>query len=151
MALARPVQPITATDEELRAALEVADLPALLPALAHVTGDLSVLRPELRIDPLLMGEDQGGLTPEQQVAIRTLALETLVTFRDGGSVAAPMPTGPDLKQILQYMAGGLDIDDSLPMMREELALTADLRAPRWHKDEVNPDKPFKVVIIGAGM
>ena len=37
------------------------------------------------------------------------------------------------------------------MMREELALTADLRAPRWHKDDVNPDKPFKVVIIGAGM
>ena len=66
MALARPIEPITATDDELRAALEVADLPALLPALAHVTGDLSLLRPELRIDPLLMGEDQGGLTPEQQ-------------------------------------------------------------------------------------
>ena len=70
MALARPVQPITATDDELRDALEVADLPALLPALAHVTGDHSLLRPDLRIDPLLMGEDQGGLTPEQQAAIR---------------------------------------------------------------------------------
>ena len=62
-----------------------------------------------------------------------------------------MPTGPDLKQILEFMAGGLEIDEYLPMMREELALTADLRAPRWHKDDVNPDKPFKVVIIGAGM
>ena len=49
------------------------------------------------------------------------------------------------------MAGGLPIDDYLPMMREELALTADLRAPRWHKDDVNPDKPFKVAIVGAGM
>ena len=67
-------------------ALEVADLPALLPALAHVTGDHSLLRPDLRIDPLLMGEDQGGLTPEQQEAIRELALQTLITFRDGGSV-----------------------------------------------------------------
>ena len=27
MALARPIEPITATDDELRAALEVADLP----------------------------------------------------------------------------------------------------------------------------
>ena len=98
-----------------------------------------------------MAEDQGGLTPEQQAAIRALALETLIAFRDGGSIAAPMPTGPDLKQILEFMAGGLEIDDYLPMMREELALTADLRAPRWHKDDVNPDKPFKVVIIGAGM
>src|SRR4051812_48499384 len=150
MALAHPVQPITATDDELRAALEVADLPALLPALAHVTGDLSLLRPDLRIDPLLMAEDQGGLTPEQQAAIRALALETLAAFRDGDSVVAPMPTGSDLKQILEYMAGGLEIGEYLPMMREELALTADLRAPRWHKDNVNPDKPFKVVIVGAG-
>jgi len=151
MTLARPIEPITATDEELRDALEVADLPALLPALAHVTGDLSLLRAELRIDPLLMGEEQGGLTPDQQADIRALALHTLIAFRDGGSVAAPMPTGPDLSTILQYMAGGTDIEDYLPMMREELALTADLRAPRWHKDDVNPDKPFTVVIIGAGM
>ena len=151
MALARPIEPITASDDELRDALAVSDLPALLPALAHITGDLSLLRPELRIDPLLMGEDQGGLTPEQQAGIRALALDTLIAFRDGGSIAAPMPTGPDLKQILEFMAGGLEIDEYLPMMREELALTADLRAPRWHKDDVNPDKPFKVVIIGAGM
>jgi len=151
MSLTLPIEPITASDEELRAALEVADLPALLPALAHVTGDLSLLREELRIDPALMGEDQGGLTPEQQAAIRELALETLIRFRDGGSVAAPMPTGAELKRILEYMAGGLDIEEYLPMMREELALTADLRKPRWHKDDVNPDKPFKVVIIGAGM
>ena len=151
MSLARPIEPITATDDELSEALAVSDLPALLPALAHVMGDVSLLREDLRIDPLLMVEDQGGLTPEQQEAIRALALETLARFRDGGSVAAPMPTGPDLKRILQFMAGGLGIDEYLPMIREELALTADLRAPRWHKDDVNPDKPFNVVIIGAGM
>jgi 4-hydroxyacetophenone monooxygenase len=151
MSLARPIEPITATDEELRAALEVADLPALLPALAHVTGDLSLLRPELRVETELMIQDQGGLTPEQQDAIRALALETLIAFRDSGSVTAPMPTGPDLRRILEYMAGGQDISEYLPMMREELALSADLRAPHWSKDDVNADKPFKVVIIGAGM
>ncbi|WP_116995804.1 flavin-containing monooxygenase [Desertimonas flava] len=151
MTLARPIEPITASDGELRDALEVADLPALLPALAHVTGDLGLLREELRVDATLMGEDQGGLTPEQQGAIRALALETLIAFRDGGSVAAPMPTGPDLRVILQFMAGGLDIDDYLPMMREELALDSDLRAPHWHKDDVAPDRPFEVVVIGAGM
>lgn len=151
MALAKPIEPIVVGDDELRAALEVADLPALLPALAHVTGDLSLLRPELRIDPLLMGEPQGGLTEEQQASIRSLALETLGAFRDGDGTAAPMPTGPDLATILGFMAGGAEIDDYLPMMREELALTADLRAPRWIKDEVAPDRPFQVVVIGAGM
>jgi 4-hydroxyacetophenone monooxygenase len=151
MSLAKPIEPITATDEELREALEVADLPPLLPALAHVTGDLTLLRPELRVDPEVMIQDQGGLTPEQQEALRALALETLIAFRDGGSVTAPMPTGPDLRRILEYMAGGQDISEYLPMMREELALSADLRAPHWLKDDINPDKPFKVVIIGAGM
>ena len=92
MSLARPIEPITASDDELREALAVSDLPALLPALAHITGDLSLLRPELRIDPLLMGEDQGGLTPEQQSGIRSLAVDTLITFRDGCSIADPMPT-----------------------------------------------------------
>ena len=99
-------------------------------------------------------DGRGPGRPDARAAGRRSApspLETLVAFRDGGSVAAPMPTGPDLRQILEFMAGGLDIDEYLPMMREELALTADLRAPRWHKDDVNPDKPFKVVIIGAGM
>ena len=106
MALARPVQPITATDEEFRAALEVADLPALLPALAHVTGDHSLLRPELRIDPLLMGDDQGGLTPEQQAAIRELALQTSSRSATAAASTAPMPTGADLQDILEYIAGG---------------------------------------------
>ena len=151
MPLNRPIQAIVASDEEIRLALEVSDVPSLLPALAHVTGDLTLLRPDLRIDPLLMVEDQGGLTHEQIAAIRTLALDALIRFRDGGSVSAPTPTGADLERILEFIAGGLPIDDYLPMMREELALTADLRAPRWHKDDVNPDAPFKVVIIGAGM
>ncbi len=151
MALNQPIAAIIASDEEIREALEVSDVPALLPALAHVTGDLSLLRSDLRIDPLRMVENQGGLTPEQIAAIRTLALDAIIKFRDGGCVAAPTPTGADLERILEFIAGGLPIDDYLPMMREELALTADLRAPRWHKDDVNPDRPFKVVIVGAGM
>ena len=43
MTLDRDTEPITATDDELRAALEVADLPPLLPTLAYLTGDLGVV------------------------------------------------------------------------------------------------------------
>src|SRR5581483_202203 len=77
-------EPITATDDELRAALAEAEVPPLLPALAYATGDLSLLRPELRCDPLLMTMPQGGLTEEQQATARQLAFEALVRFRDGG-------------------------------------------------------------------
>ena len=63
-------------------------------ALAYLTGDLSLLREDLRPDPLLMAMPQGGLTDEQQAAARQLALETLARFRDTGCQAAPLPSSP---------------------------------------------------------
>ena len=61
---------ITATDDEIRAVLAEAEVPPLLPALAYVTGDLSLLRDDLRPDPILMGLPQGGMTAEQQATAR---------------------------------------------------------------------------------
>ena len=151
MALAKAIGPITADDETIRSALAEADIPALLPALAHITGDLSLLRDDLRIDPTLMMEEQAGLTEEQQAAAREVAFAALVRFRDSGSVPAPPPTGEALQRILDFMAGGLPAEDYLPMMEEELALHDDFRAAHWHKDDIAPDRPFKVAIIGAGM
>jgi 4-hydroxyacetophenone monooxygenase len=151
MALAKPIQPITEDDDAIREALEVADLPALLPALAQATGDLSLLRQDLRIDPALLLEEQGGLTEQQQAAIRQLALEVLARFRDAGSVAAPPPDDAALQKILDYIAGGVPSEEYLAMMQEELALDGDLRAAQWRKDELAPDRPFLVAVVGAGM
>src|SRR5882672_7929624 len=110
MALAKPIEPITEDDEFIRAALEDADVPALLPALAYLTGDFSLLRDDLRIDPALIMEDQGGLTPEQLAAARRLALDALIRFRDSGSRPVQPIEGARLGEIVQYMAGGLPID-----------------------------------------
>ena len=61
------------------AALEDADLPALLPALAHVTGDFSLLRDDLRIDPTLMMRGPGRPDARgSRTAIRAIAAEVLV-------------------------------------------------------------------------
>ena len=57
---------ITATDDELRAYLAEAEVPPLLPALAYVTGDLSLLRDDLRPDPNLLALPQGGMSAAQQ-------------------------------------------------------------------------------------
>ena len=151
MALARPVQPITANDDEIRDALQYADLPALLPALALVTGDFSLLRDDLRIDPTLMMEEQGGLTEEQQAAIRQVALDALVGFRDGGACAAPPPTHDDLDRILEFLAGGLPSADYLPMMRRGAGPHGDLRAAALAQGGLAADRPFLVAIVGAGM
>ena len=50
--------------------MRVAALPALLAALAQATGDLALLRDDLRPEPDRLREPQGGLTPEQRRAAR---------------------------------------------------------------------------------
>ena len=65
----KDIATITESDDELRAILLDAELPPMLPALAYATGDLSLLRENLRPDPLLFAMPQGGLTEEQQAEV----------------------------------------------------------------------------------
>ncbi|MCU1393907.1 MAG: hapE, partial [Ilumatobacteraceae bacterium] len=146
------IAPITATDDEIRAALAEAELAPLLPTLAYVTGDLSLLRAELRPEAMLLSLPQSGLTDEQQLAIRELALRTLVDYRDSGSRPAPAPTPDELLQILEFTVGGTPMAAYLPLLEEELAYRGeDRRGPQWSKGELAPERDFEVVVIGAGM
>jgi 4-hydroxyacetophenone monooxygenase len=146
------IEPITETDDEIRSFLEQAEVPPLLPALAYLTGELSLLRDELRPEPLLIGLPQGGLSEDQQAQVRALALDALVGFRDNGCRPAPLPTDTQLLQIMEFAVGGADMAQYLPLLEEELAFRGeDRRAPTWHKDDAAPDVPFEVVVIGAGM
>lgn len=146
------LEPVDATDDELRQYLEEAELPPLLPALAYATGDASLLRPELRPDPALLVLPQGGLTPEQQEQTRALAFSALVHLRDGGGQTAPPPSEDLLLQMMEYTVGGTQMEAYLPLLEEELSYRGeDRRAPSWRKDEVAPETDFNVAIIGAGM
>jgi 4-hydroxyacetophenone monooxygenase len=146
------IQPIVESDDEIRAALEQAEIPPLLPTLAYLTGDLSLLVAEVRPDPTLMALPQGGLTPEQQATARALALDTLVRFRDRGCRPAPPPSDRDLARIMEFCVGGADMADYVPLLSEELALLGqDRRGPAWRKADVAHDTEFRVAIIGAGM
>ena len=146
------IEPITAGDDEIARALADAEIPPLLPALAYLTGDLTLLRPDLRPDPLLGSLPQGGLTAEQLAAARALAHEVLIGFRDGGCVAAPPPTEADLLRIMEHAVGQDGIAAYLPLLSEELAVRdRDHRAPDWNRRDLAPDRDFSVVVIGAGM
>ena len=100
------VERITESDAEIRAVLESAEVPPLLPALAYLTGDLSLLREGLRPDPLLLAMPQGGFTEAQLAEARALALETLIRFRDGGCVAGPPLSEAEILQIMEFAVGG---------------------------------------------
>jgi len=143
-----------ATDDELRGAIEQAELPSLMPALAYLTGDLSLVASELR--PPSGGSSvvlaaQGGMTEEQQELARRRALDALIAFRDGGCVPAAPPTRlADRRALMTFMTSDVD-DRYLPMLAFELGLPADSDAPDWTKEELAPGRDFRVAIIGAGM
>src|SRR5258708_1803288 len=148
MAIALDTDQITADDETIRKALHDAFLPALIPALAQATGDLSILREDIRPPGFAPGVPQGGMTVEQQAAARIVAFEALRTLRDRAT-STPDATESDLRTITQWMTGSAAPDDYIPLLVEELApFDEDTRAPAWRMDS---GIQFSVAIIGAGM
>ena len=57
-----------------------------------------------------------------------------------------------MHELIGFLVGPESADTYFEVLREELAVEhADDRAPTWHKDDLAPDTPFTVAIIGAGM
>jgi len=143
-----------ASDEQLEAVLEQAELPSLMPALAYLTGDMALVGSDLRpraSGPSVVLAAQGGMTPAQQALARRRALGALIAFRDGGCVPAPPPARlTDQRALMTFMAGDVD-DRYLSMLAFELGLPSDADAPGWTKEAVAPGRNFRVAVIGAGM
>ena len=69
-------------DETIDRIVRRAYLPPLLAALAQATGDLSLLRDDLRPDADRPRDPQGGMSTEQRAAAREVAVEALKALRD---------------------------------------------------------------------
>jgi len=146
-----PIQPLPADDAALRGALTDCELAPLLPAVAHLTGDHSLLRDDLRPAP-------GGfmqppsLNEEQQAAVVDTAFAALTRWRDAGRPPAPVTSEADLVRLMEFAIGESVDPMYLGLLEEELEPGGvDLRAPQWHKRDLAPDRAFTVAIIGAGM
>lgn len=141
-----------ASDELIAAAVGQATLGALLPALAHVTGELDLVPVRLRPNPDDFIDPEGGLTPDQIDQGRSLAVATLVGLRDGTIQPAGPPTDETLRRLVAHIVGDANVDAYLALLLEELSPGGvDRRAPGWAKADVAPDTPFHVAIVGAGM
>ena len=152
MGLTAPLQPLPHDDATIRQALEHGELAALLAACAHITGDLSVLEPRLRPDPLKMREPQSGYTADEQQLARQIAFDALQRFRDERGGVPARPDVAQLHEIMNYCVGQEVSDRYVPLLLEELALDGDaLRAPQWSKAAIAPQRDFHVVVVGAGM
>lgn len=140
-------RPVTVDDDTLRAYLQSADTATLLMTVAHLTADPSIL-PELGAGARPLQSPHCGLTPVQQAEVRSAALR--VVARLGDESAAP--PDPGLLRRITTWAMGMDTEEMLPLLAEELLFTgADPKAARWNMDAIAPGVEFRVAIIGAGM
>lgn len=149
--IAQPAQ-IRASDEELRDALEDANLPTLLMVMVHLTGDRSWLeepyRPSRTI--ALSDNDTAGLPPSRQAEVRASALEILKHWRDGHIPPPPPPNDKRIAEMLSVCIGERIPDEFAPMLAEEAGFTK--RDVTWTHG-VLPHKlaDYEVLIIGAGI
>lgn len=142
-----------ADDDFLTSVLEQAELPALLCALAHATGDLTLLDGAVRPSGGPLGPVvpvQGGMSPDAQVEARRRALTALRTLRSGGSEPLDLDDETMLRALLTFVTGPVD-DAYLPLMAHELGLPRDAGRPSWHVAPDDTQRVLRVVVIGAGM
>ncbi|MFC5507789.1 flavin-containing monooxygenase [Bosea massiliensis] len=147
------VSPITASREEIEQAVQDADLPALLAALAMITADETLIADDLRPPTPPMGasiKGQGGMSDEAQAKARSLAVRAIVAYRDRGSPSPEVPDAAWLNRIMRFMTKDAG-DDYLPLLSSELGLPRDMGAPDWRKEDLAPGRDFSVAVIGAGL
>nr|WP_271213819.1 NAD(P)/FAD-dependent oxidoreductase [Rhodococcus wratislaviensis]GLK41083.1 monooxygenase [Rhodococcus wratislaviensis] len=138
--------PAQGTDLALRDALQEANIPSLLMALVHLTGDRRWLEPPYRpARPKgLDDNDSGGLPESVQNEIREAALEAADAFRTG----ALQPSALSVDEVSEMLAVALDEQvpgEYGPLLAEELGLhSRDIELPA-------ASEGFHVLIIGAGI
>lgn len=147
-----PPPPITADDETIRWAVAGAEVTPLIPAIAALTGDTRILDEASRPDAANMLMPDLGFTEADLERSRRAAVDALVRRRDAGNPQPPPPTDEFVNRLIEWMTGGWDVEPNLEMFREELDVRAeDPRSPRWSAEDIDPDRDFRVAIIGAGM
>ncbi|MBL6691674.1 MAG: NAD(P)/FAD-dependent oxidoreductase [Pseudomonadales bacterium] len=148
---------ITATDEEIKAALLDVNLPTLLMVLTEFAGDDRWLTERYKPEPIhtpegeLFPDDSGGYSEEIAQEIRQAALELAIKLRDEGAEMPPVPDLQRLKTMMEFSTAE-PVDDNFSAMLLEETNFVD-RDQDWlpgiEKAGVKDD--FHVVVVGAGM
>jgi len=143
---------LPADDTRLKQALEHANLPALVPALVQLTGDMSLLERFAPPSSPMMGAVDGNFSPEDQAVIRALAFDVLRAYRDGDGKLPALPSDETLQALMNWCAGEPLPAHYIPLAIEEAALSnRDPRRFEWNRRPA-PEAlaKFHVLIIGAG-
>ena len=148
-----PIQPIRKPldEQQLTRAVEGANLPTLLMVLHQLTGDPRWLRDPFRPTRTkgMSDHDSGGFTDEVQETIREAAVEAVLAWSSGASVALPAPDEKTLVEMMSVCMGETVPPEYAPMMAEEMGFTKPRRTTITTTDDA--PLPFSAIIIGSGV
>jgi 4-hydroxyacetophenone monooxygenase len=146
---------ITEDDRTIESALQDAHVPSLMAALVHLTGDVGIVRGDIRPSSdfaTFLMDPQGGISLEHQAKIRARALEALRAFRDGGGRMPAPPSPAIVHEMMTFVTGQQISPDYVQFLMAELALRGeDTYAQGLDTVPDSAKRQFSVVIIGAGM
>lgn len=131
---------------ELRDHIQGADVIPLLCALAELTGDRQLLKPDFR--PRLTAEMvtvplNGGLDNDTAESARDQIVNAIRQYIEDGKAAGAQEQLP-VEDIIDFMtAGSAEYAD---LMKRELPVSSEDEIPRWPENK----RGLKVAIIGAG-
>jgi len=151
MAATEPLEKIDRDDAGLKAALADAHIPSLMLALVHMTGDLELIRGEIRPQMNFLSADD-GLTEQQRNSVRERARRVLSAHRDN-PVPFYMPTNAELREMLSFLVGNEVPDEYVGFLTSELSLHGEdpYAQPKLEVVPVENRQNFKVLVVGAGM
>ena len=133
---------------EVAAACAAADVHPLLCAVAHRTGDLSLLREEFAPDQDQLLVPGCGLGPEEMSEARALAVAALSDHLASGRPDHQL-TPEERRRIFGFLVGSGAAEHWEGFLSEELALEGtDPRRPSWRSADLGGE--FRCAVIGAG-
>lgn len=140
--------PDTVRRDAFMEAIAVANIPALIPTLVQLTGDLRWLEPpyQPKRAPGVDENETGRLPEDIQQEIRDAALKAVLAYKAGAPVAIPHPSDELCCKMLQVSMGEAIPLDYAPLIQGHLPDTKKLP-----QRALNLPAGFRVVIIGAGI
>ena len=144
---------INEPDEIIEAALEEANIPALMVSLVHVTGDMNIIRGGIRPHARTLGDPYVGITEAQRATVRAQALEILATYRDSGCELPQAPTMDQVREMMDFLVGEPLPNDYGKFLMGELSLDGgdSYAQPGMGDIPLEKRRAFHVIIIGTGM
>ena len=142
--------PFDTSTAEIAEALQDVSIPTLMLSLVHITKNPELIRGALKPAGLFLNEVQGYMSEEDKAAVRSLALDIIVDYRDAGCPETEPVSDALLHEMMNWLVCEEVPDEYVPMLREEMGLEGEDARSVETKTSSPAKADFPVLVIGCG-